>query len=108
MELINSNVCIYSFSSFENYINFCLSLKNIFVNDINVFSNSSKLFWFNNLYYLVLQDVTFNLDSLESFCACISEFGNYISNSKYFMIKLSEYGKKIIPYDAILSTLQFT
>lgn len=101
----SSNVCIYSFSTFNNYVNFCYTLNQTSINNINIFSNCSKLFLFNNIYYLVLQDVTFDLNTLESFCACISEFGNYMTNSKYFLLKLSEYGKKIIPTNAIVNVL---
>lgn len=102
-----SKSSIYAFSSLDDFLNFCTSLKDNLKSNINIFSHFSKLVLFNNTYYLVMQNITLNFDILETFCACISEFGEYISNSKYFNYRLNEYGTSIISENAICNALEF-
>lgn len=101
--LENCNLTIYAFNSFDDFASFCEFLLNNFNGDISIFSNNSKLFLYNSTYYLLLKDVYADLDLLESFCACISEFAYFVSNSNCLENKLLEFGNLIIDNDAILT-----
>lgn len=99
-----SNMTIYAFNSFDDFVDFCAFFANNFKGDISLFSSNSKLFLYDSIYYLLLKDVSTDLDLLESFCACISEFAYFISNSNCFENKLFEFGNLIIDDNAIVST----
>lgn len=104
--LNKSNVSIYAFNCFEDFITFCDSLVSNFNMDVSVFSKNSKLFLYDSTYFLLLYDVSADLNLLESFCACVSEFAYFVSNSNCFENKLLEFGNLIIDEDAILSTFE--
>ena len=104
---LNSKVTIYAFTCFEDFIGFCNFLSNDFGDDIAVFSANSKLFLYNSVYYLVIYDVCADISLLEGFCACISEFAYFVSNSNCFANKLYEFGDLIMESDVIFNTLNY-
>ena len=104
--LVNSNVSIYCFDYFDDFISFCDCVTNN-IKNVNIFSFNSKLFFYDSCYYLVMNNVTADFDLLEGFCACISEFACFISNSNCFEHKLMEYGDLIIENDAILTVSNY-
>ena len=97
----NSDISIYEFENFENFIELCNYLK------LNIDSTSylklkkSKLYKLNSKYYLVLDISSFKLDSFKLIHCSFIEFSKYISNSDLFARKLNEYGSIIIKTNAI-------
>ena len=54
-----------------------------------------------------MNNVTADFDLLECFCACISEFASFVSNSNCFEHKLMEFGNLIIDNDAIFTVSNY-
>ena len=97
-----SDVTIYAFDSFDDFIEFCSFFEKNFVGDKEIFSANSKLVFYDYKYFLVIYDVCTNLDFLRSFCACISEFGEFVSSSNALASKFLEFGNLLIENNAIL------
>ena len=102
----DSKVTIYAFNCFDDFIGFCSFLCNNFYDSCSIFSANSKLFLYNSVYYLVIYDVCADFSLLEGFCACISEFAYFVSNSNCFVNKLYEFGDVIMENDAIFNTFK--
>ena len=98
----SSNITIYAFDSFEDFISFCSFFEQNFFGNKNIFSDNSKLVFYESAFYLIIYDVYTNLDDLRNFCACISEFADFISSSNFLAEKILEYGSLIINSNAIL------
>lgn len=98
---IDKKLAVYKFNSFDDFCNFASILHNSNFNFIIKKIKKSKLYLYNNCYYLSLNNILADLTLLKSFCSLISEFGIYITNSDLFEKKLSEYGKVIIKSNAI-------
>lgn len=99
----SSDVTVYAFDSFEDFISFCLFFEQNFTGNKNIFSVNSKLVLYDSVFYLIISDVCTNLDVLKSFCACISEFAVFVSSSNFLAEKLLEFGNFILDNNAILS-----
>ena len=106
-DLVDSGVTIYAFNCFDDFVAFCEFIVNNFSGNIKIFSGNSKLFLYNYNYYLVMNNVSADFDLLESFCACISEFAYFVSNSNCFEHKLMEFGNLIIDNDAIFTVSSY-
>jgi len=94
-----NNLSIYSFNTFEDYIEFCNYIK-IYLNN-NTYSEfkNSSLYKYKSKYYLLTN--LLNLDTFKSIHCSIIEFATYITNSDLFKRKLIEYGKIIFRTDAV-------
>lgn len=106
-DLTDSRVAIYAFNCFDDFIDFCNFLVSNFDDRVEIFSSNSKLFLYDSIYYLVINDVVTDLNLLEGFCACISEFAYFVSNSNCFENKIREFGDLIVEKDAILTVSNY-
>ena len=91
---------IINFDNFDDLYDFCNMLFN---NKINIkdFCKKNSLYLYNNIYYLVLENIDITQTNFKKFNSYISEFSTYKSYSKNFKYKLKEHGKLIINKNAI-------
>ena len=82
-------------------MNFCKFVKNDILQHLDDFSNSNKLYEYNNKYYFVLEDIHMNAHLLKSFTSGITEFAHFVNESNLFESKLLEYGNIIFENKAI-------
>lgn len=99
--IINSNLVIYSFNTFDDYCEFCNYLSLHFKNETFIRLKKSSLHLYNSKYYLCVHINRTNLPIVKSIIYEISEFGNSIDNPELFERKLLEYGKIIFKANAI-------
>lgn len=97
---ISKNLAIYSFNTFDEYSDFCLSLSETFKNTYD-FLKKSVLYLYNSKYYLCLYINNKNLNSFKPVHYFIIEFASNIDNANLFESKLKEYGKIIFKTNAI-------
>ncbi len=103
--LSNSSCYIYQFNIFENFCAFC----DFMYNDLhieNVFKNS-VLFFYNDIYYLVVNNIDKSNKELNSLHSSLLEFSDSFSFSKNLYLKLKEYGKVIIKSNAISTGIKY-
>ena len=103
---INSKKVIYCFDSFEEFLEYCESLKQDILKNIDDFTSSSKLYEYANKYYFVLDNITMNVPLLKSFASSITEFAHFVNESDLFESKLLEYGKVILKSNAVSTCLK--
>lgn len=97
---------IYCFDTFDDFSEFCTYLSSSYLNAfINKFKKSS-LYIYNDRYYLVLYNVSLDLNNFKSFHLIATEFGLYLEHSDLFERKLIEHGKNVIQTDAINTCLK--
>lgn len=102
MSNMTSGTCaVFEFNSFDNFCDYGTSLTSSLLEKIHKSIGVSKLYLYNNRYYLILDEIVEDVSFIKSFCASILEFGKLISNSKIHINKIMEHGKVIIKKDAI-------
>ena len=83
-----------------------LSVTSIFAFLPSVASTSSLVF-FNSKYYLILNNLKLSLPELKHFSCTMSEFASRVKNETLLERKLKEYGRIIIPKNAISTCLKY-
>lgn len=86
---------IYCFNSFEDFCSIVECFDDKFIKQINKSLAQSRLYLYNERYYLVLKTRGNNEDARILYCT-LSEFSTYQRYSKIFENRLLEYGKIII------------
>lgn len=97
---------IYSFSSFENFCEFCYMINSVSTFDFKRFSKNVALYFYNNTYYMVVKNINLDYEKKNLFFSAVSEFSSS-SFSDSFGNKLIEYGKPIIKKNAISVGAEF-
>ena len=97
----SSENTVYSFSSFDELCNFCNCIDTYKNLDTSKMSKNISLYLYNNIYYLVIQNINLKYPLLKTFHSIALEFGKPYSNSKLFISKLFEHGTNIIKKNAI-------
>ena len=97
----SGDIAIYEFKSFDDFCDFCSSIDSNLIKTFKECFSKSVLYLYESNYYLVLTSIYARPDLLKNFCSSITEFGNYVHNSKLFNKKLSEYGSIIMKKNAI-------
>lgn len=103
---MDSKKTIYSFDSFDEFLEYCEFLNNDILRNIEDFSSNIRLYQYNDKYYLVLEEVLMNVNLLKSFASSITEFAHFVNNSDLFESKLLEYGTIIFEDHAITRCLK--
>ena len=98
---ISSNLVIYSFSSFDDYCEFCKYLSMHLNSQIYLKLKKVSLCLYNSIYYLCIHINKSNLSVVKTINCEISEFGNSVDNPELFERKILEYGKVIFKTNAI-------
>lgn len=103
----NKLLSIYLFNNFDEFCDFCTYISTTCMNKyISKFSNSS-LVLFKGKYYLILNNCKLTLQELKNFSCTVSEFASRAKNEILLERKLKEYGKIIIPKNAITTCLKY-
>jgi len=90
-----SGILIYRFNNFDSFCNACNYFDDNFIKNVNKNLSQSRLYFYNNNYYLVLKYIS-NNEIIQKLLCIISEFSSYNQYSKIFENRLIEYGKIII------------
>lgn len=97
----SSENTVYSFSSFDELCDFCNCIDTYKNLDTSKMSKNISLYLYNDIYYLVIQNINLKYPLLKTFHSIALEFGKPYSNSKLFISKLFEHGTNIIKKNAI-------
>lgn len=93
---ININqYAIFTFNDFDDFCSACNNFNDNFIKLINKSLNESKLYLYNNTYYLVLS-IAEDSNNIKKLCYTLTEFGTYKKYSETFENRLIEYGNIII------------
>lgn len=102
---IDTNLSIYMFNTFDEYLEFCKS-SNKSQENTYTFLKKSALYLYNSRYYLCLYINDKDINTFKSIHYSVIEFGTHINNSDLFERKLKEYGKIIFKTNAIQSSVK--
>ena len=103
----DTNTIIYSFHSFDEFCEFCKALHIEFLShqNLKLICKNTALYFYIDIYYLLLFGVNPNFERLNVFFSIISEFTDRVNCYKNFDAKLVEHGKAIFKKNAISNTL---
>ena len=103
---LDLNPLIYSFNNFEDFCSFCNMFNtNSYLKDYKKFIKKDTLYLYNSTYYLGITNIA--NDYKRIFYSSITEFAEYVKSPEIFDRKLREYGKVIIPKNAITTCIKF-
>lgn len=97
----SKTLTIYKFDSFDYFCDFCTYLSTSPSKDLLPKLKNSKLYKYNENYYLTFHNINISLEKLKSLHLLITEFASFSNNTDLFERKLLEYGKIIIKSNAI-------
>lgn len=103
----NKLLSIYLFNSFDEFCDFCNYINTTCLNKYISKLGSSSLVFFNSKYYLILNNLKLSLPELKHFYCTMSEFASRVKNETLLERKLKEYGRIIIPKNAISTCLKY-
>lgn len=102
---LNSKLGIYQFKTFDDFCDFCNSINSI--TNYNRIFKSSILYFYNDLYFLVINGFSLSNKSVHSMHAYLLEFSKFLTNDSNFEIKLIEHGKVVIKNNAIKTGIKY-
>ena len=103
----SKTLSIYKFNTFDEFCEFCKYISSSSLSNFISTLKKSSLYLYNDNYYLILNDLKLNTSELKKLAFIMSEFGNSVRNEFLFERKLKEYGKVIMPKNAILTCLKY-
>lgn len=103
----NKALSIYSFNTFDEFCEFCNYIQTSNLSKFIDKLKNSSLVLYKGTYYLILSNLRLNVTDLKSFSYTISEFSSRVKNEELLERKLKEYGKVIIPKNAIATCLKY-
>ena len=103
----SKTLSIYKFNTFDEFCEFCKYISSSSLSNFISTLKKSLLYLYNDNYYLILNDLKLNTSELKKLAFIMSEFGNSVINEFLFERKLKEYGKVIMPKNAILTCLKY-
>ena len=102
-----NNSLIYSFNTFEDFCTFCNFLSTIKHFVLNRLFKNSFLFWYNNTYYLQIEQPNFSNNFYYSFSSLLLEFSTTVNDKYNFDAKLKEHGKIIFRKNALQHGIKY-
>lgn len=102
-----SKTAIYKFKNFDEFCNFCFTLKNLHSFDVKKICKNISLYFYNNIYYLTFSDINIDYELLTQFHIIISEFAEYMKFSSVFENKMIEHGKIILKNNALTKGIKY-
>ena len=94
-------IIVYSFNKIDDFFKLCKDFKrNNFVSFEEICS-TSDIYKYDNKYFLIVENANQNSDRSGSFFSTITEFGNFVSESKLYALSLKEHGSLIIKNNAL-------
>lgn len=104
---LNYSSCIYQFDNFDNFGAFCNFLSNSHFKNIKEIFKTAILYYYNNTYYLAIENFNAYNEFSDCFHSSLLEFCNsYISNEN-FKCKLKEHGKIIMKNNALNTGMKY-
>lgn len=104
---VSSAFTIYKFSSFDDFLGFCLCLKNNKFLYLNRLVKSCYLYKYSNSYFLILNNINENHKQIGLFYSLITEFSEFITNRELFYFTLRERGEIIFDNNALITGQKF-
>lgn len=95
LDILFNNSSIYYFTSLDNYYEFENFVK---TNRLPLFlklKKASNLYLLSDTYFLIIQNIELENSDHAFFCSCITEFAQFINNSKALISKILETAKVI-------------
>lgn len=104
---VDEKTIIYSFQNFDEFCEFCKALHIEFLSNksLKLVCKNTALYFYNDIYYLLISGINANYEHLNLFFSVISEFTNRVDNYKNFDATLIEHGKAIFKKNAISNTI---
>lgn len=101
------NTLIYSFKDFEEFCEFCKALHIEFLSheSIKAICKNTALYFYKDIYYLLISGINTSYEHLNMFFSVISEFTDIVYSYQGFDAKLVEHGKPIFKRNAIANTI---
>ena len=104
---INKILSLYKFASFDEFCDFC-DFINKETNDTYISKlKTASLVLYNDNYYLIINKLRLNILEAKRLSCILSEFASRIRNEELLERKIKEYGKVIIPKNAISTCLEY-
>lgn len=97
-----NNCAIFSFDTFDDFYDYGVSLTSNLSKQIKDLIGNTKLYLYNNTYYLIIDKLPDNLEFVKLFSSSLLEFGKFVSDSNTYKNKIIECGEIIIKKNAIL------
>ncbi len=104
---VHTSCYIYQFNDFEDFCDFCSFLNKNNNIDLKHLFKSSILYFYNNTYYLIVDNIDAFHKSLNLFHSSLSEFSTFLAYTKNFKFKLKEHGKIVIKNNAIKTGIKY-
>lgn len=98
----NTSYYICQFNNLDDFFDFCNYINTF---KLNKAFKTSILYFYNNTYYLVINDINKNHELAKLLYLSILEFSSNLTFNKNFIYKLFEHGKLLIKNNAINKTL---
>lgn len=91
--MVQNNMLIYQFSSFDDFCNFENFLTISLPNLVEQLSGSNSLYQYHNCFFLILQNIDASYMNVLS--SAISEFATAVESSDLILHKIKECGKLV-------------
>lgn len=96
-----TDLFIFRFESFDDFVNLCSFLNNFSYLNLKNFSKNFSLIYYNNTYYLRLIEAVNSSIIIDYLKTLFAEFGKDVSRSAGIDGILNEYGKVLFKKNAI-------
>ena len=97
-----NNCAIFAFDTFDDFYDYGVSLTSNLSKKIEDLIGNTKLYLYNNTYYLIIDKLPDNLEFVKLFLSSLLEFGKFVSDSNTYKNKILECGEMVIKKNAIL------
>ena len=97
-----NNCAIFAFDTFDDFYDYGVSLTSNLSKKIEDLIENTKLYLYNNTYYLIIDKLPDNLEFVKLFSSSLLEFGKFVSDSNTYKNKIIECGEVVIKKHAIL------
>lgn len=97
-----NNCAIFAFDTFDDFYDYGVSLTSNLSKKIEDLIGNTKLYLYNNTYYLIIDKLPDNLEFVKLFSSSLLEFGKFVSDSNTYKNMIIECGEVVIKKNAIL------
>ena len=97
-----NNCAIFAFDTFDDFYDYGVSLTSNLSKKSEDLIENTKLYLYNNTYYLIIDKLPDNLEFVKLFSSSLLEFGKFVSDSNTYKNKIIECGEVVIKKHAIL------
>ena len=104
---LTSSIAIYKFHSFDDFCKFCKIFKTYTYKNIEMISKKMSLYFYNQEYYLLINNINCNAPITKCFINTVVEHALPVHAANLFIGKLQEYGKIIMKNNAINTCLKY-